>query len=206
MKEHTMSPPKITPLTTRLNGVDHTAHPTWKLKETVEFYRDVMGLPLVHAITAKGWGREKESHADFLHIFFDSGNGSSIAFFYYIGTEQPENLKVPKGYMSMANHTAWAVETMEDLMAWKERVRSFGIAVSDEIRHETIESIYFRDPNFYPIEITLPLRKLDKMDATDAALTVQAAVELETAGKLDKIDAMWKRKAELVQQRMNAAN
>ena len=200
-----MSPPKIVPLTPRLYGVDHTAHPTWKLKETVEFYRDVMGLTLVHAITAKGWGREKESHADFLHIFFDSGNGSSIAFFYYIGTEQPENLKVPKGYMSMANHTAWAVETMDDLMAWKERVRSFGIAVSDEIRHETIESIYFRDPNFYPIEITLPLRKLDKMDATDAALTVQAAVELETTGKFDKIDAMWKRKAELVQQRMNAA-
>jgi catechol 2,3-dioxygenase-like lactoylglutathione lyase family enzyme len=200
-----MLQPKLSPLKPKLNGVDHTAHPTWKLKETVEFYRDVMGLPLVHAITAKGWGREKEQHADFLHIFFDSGNGSSIAFFYYIGTEQPENLKVPKGYMSMANHTAWAVETMEELMAWKERVRSFGIAVSDEIRHETIESIYFRDPNFYPIEITLPLRKLDKMDATDAALTVQAAVELENAGKFDKIDAMWKRKAELVQQRMNTA-
>jgi catechol 2,3-dioxygenase-like lactoylglutathione lyase family enzyme len=197
--------PKISPLKPKLNGVDHTAHPTWKLKATVEFYRDVMGLPLVHAITAKGWGREKEQHADFLHIFFDSGNGSSIAFFYYIGTKQPDNLKVPKGYMSMANHTAWAVETMEDLMAWKERLRSFGIAVSDEIRHETIESIYFRDPNFYPIEITLPLRKLDKLDATDAALTVQAAIELETAGQFDKIEAMWKGKAELVQQRMNTA-
>src|SRR6266404_7451839 len=126
--ERAMTVPNITLLT--LHGVDHTAHPTWKLKETVEFYHDIMGLPLVHAITAKGWGRENEHHADFLHIFFDSGNGSSIAFFYYIGTEQPENLKVPKGYMSMANHTAWAVETMEDLMAWKERVRSFGIAVS----------------------------------------------------------------------------
>jgi catechol 2,3-dioxygenase-like lactoylglutathione lyase family enzyme len=192
-------------LSPRLNGVDHTAHPTWKLKETVEFYRDVMGLPLIHAITAKGWGREKEQHADFLHVFFDSGNGSSIAFFYYIGTTQPDNLTVPKGYMSMANHTAWSVETQEDLAAWKERLRSFGVKVSDEVRHETIESIYFRDPNFYPIEITLPLRKLDKIDGTDAALTVQAAIELEAAGNFDKIDAMWKRKAELVQQHMAAA-
>jgi catechol 2,3-dioxygenase-like lactoylglutathione lyase family enzyme len=197
--------PKLSLLTPKLHGVDHTAHPTWKLKETVEFYRDIMGLPLVHAITAKGWGREKEQHADFLHIFFDSGNGSNIAFFYYIGTEQPENLKVPRGYMAMANHTAWAVETMDDLLAWKERLRSVGVTVSDEIRHETIESIYFRDPNFYPIEITLPLRKLDKLDATDAALTVQAAIELETVGRLKTIEAMWKRKAELVQQRMNAA-
>jgi catechol 2,3-dioxygenase-like lactoylglutathione lyase family enzyme len=200
-----MPAPRIKPLTPKLHGVDHTAHPTWKLKETVEFYRDVMGLSLVHAITAKGWGREKEQHADFLHIFFDSGNGSNIAFFYYIGTSQPEALKVPKGYMSMANHTAWSVETMDDLMAWKERLRSFGVSVSDEVRHETIESIYFRDPNFYPIEITLPLRKLDKLDAADASLTVQAAVELETAGGWDTIEAMWKRKAELVQQRMNAA-
>jgi catechol 2,3-dioxygenase-like lactoylglutathione lyase family enzyme len=200
-----MPAPKISPLKPKLRGVDHTAHPTWKLKETVEFYRDIMGLPLVHAITAKGWGREKEQHADFLHIFFDSGNGSNIAFFYYIGTSQPEALKVPKGYMSMANHTAWSVESMDDLIAWKERLRSFGVNVSDEIRHETIESIYFRDPNFYPIEITLPLRKLDRLDATDAALTVEAAVELETAGRFDTIESMWKRKAELVQQRMSAA-
>jgi catechol 2,3-dioxygenase-like lactoylglutathione lyase family enzyme len=197
--------PKISLLTPKLRGVDHTAHPTWKLKETVEFYRDIMGLPLVHAITAKGWGREKEQHADFLHIFFDSGNGSNIAFFYYIGTEQPQELKVPRGYMAMANHTAWAVETRDDLLAWKQRLRSFGVAVSEEVRHETIESIYLRDPNFYPIEITLPLRKLDKLDATDAALTVQAAVELETAGRLSTIEAMWKRKAELVQKRMSAA-
>jgi len=197
--------PRLTPVSPKLAGVDHTAHPTWRLKETVEFYRDVMGLPLIHAITAKGWGREKEQHADFLHIFFDSGNGSSIAFFYYIGTEQPENLKVPRGYMSMANHTAWAVETPEDLAAWKERLRSFGVQVSDEVRHETIESIYFRDPNFYPIEITLPLRKLDRIDASDAALTVQAAMELETAGGWNSIDSMWKRKAELVQARMDKA-
>lgn len=200
-----MNVPKLTLASPKLAGVDHTAHPTWKLKETVEFYRDIMGLPLIHAITAKGWGREKEEHADFLHIFFDSGNGSTIAFFYYIGTQQPENLVVPKGYMSMANHTAWAVESAGDLLAWKERLRSFGVRVSDEVRHETIESIYFRDPNFYPIEITLPLRKLEAIDAADAAMTVEAAMDLESAGDWTSIDAMWKRKAALVQARIDAA-
>ena len=43
----------------KLHGVDHTARPTWKLRETVRFYRDILGLPLVHCISAKGWGREK---------------------------------------------------------------------------------------------------------------------------------------------------
>lgn len=32
-------------------GVHHTARPTWKLAETVHFYRDLLGLPLVHAIS-----------------------------------------------------------------------------------------------------------------------------------------------------------
>jgi len=201
-----MSTQPLKPLTPKLNGVDHTAHPTWKLKETVEFYRDVMGLKLVHAITAKGWGREKEQHADFLHFFFDSGNGSTIAFFYYIGTEQPDNLKIPHGYMSMGNHTAWAVETQEELLAWKERLRSFGVQVSDEIRHETIESIYFRDPNFNPIEITVPLRKLGNLDAVDATLTIEAAIDLEQRGNWTLIEDMWQRKATLVEERMTASS
>jgi catechol 2,3-dioxygenase-like lactoylglutathione lyase family enzyme len=181
-----MAVPKLVP---RLHGVDHTAHPTWKLKETVEFYRDVMGLPLIHAITAKGWGREKEQHADFLHFFFDAGNGATIAFFYYMG---------------MANHTAWAVDSPEELTAWKERLQARGVRVSEEVKHETIESIYFRDPNFYPLEITAKLRDLEKIDMDDAALSIQAAVELEAAGDFTTIDAMWRRKAELVEARMAA--
>lgn len=79
-----------------LHGVHHTARPTWKLAETVHFYRDLLGLPLVHAISAKGWG--PDNHADFLHFFFDSGNGSTIAFFYYIGTERPDWLAVREHY------------------------------------------------------------------------------------------------------------
>ena len=116
-------PSELSPVL-RLNGVDHSARPTWKLRETVEFYRDKLGLPLVHAITAKGWGRAKEPHADFIHFFFEAGKGSTIAFFYYIGTKQPPELMVPRGYMAMANHTAWSVETEEDLLAWQARLES----------------------------------------------------------------------------------
>ena len=117
-----------------LNGVDHTARPTWKLRQTVEFYRDKLGLPLVHAITAKGWGREKEEHADFIHFFFDAGNGSTIAFFHYIGTDQPAEMAVPRGYMAMASHTAWRVETEEELLAWQKRLEDAGVRVSQSIK------------------------------------------------------------------------
>ena len=184
-----------------LNGVDHTARPTWKLAETVAFYRDVLGLPLVHAITAKGWGREKEEHADFIHFFFDSGNASTIAFFYYIGTEQPDALKIPRGYMAMANHTAWRVDSEADLIAWQKRLESKGVAVSQSVRHEVIESIYFRDPNWYPLEISRPLRAVEALDATDAGLTIQAALELEARGGWRSVEQLWRAKAALVKER-----
>jgi catechol 2,3-dioxygenase-like lactoylglutathione lyase family enzyme len=181
-----------------LNGVDHTARPTWKLRETVEFYRDKLGLPLVHAITAQGWGRAKERHADFIHFFFDAGKGATIAFFYYIGTEQPPELAVPRGYMGMANHTAWRVDTVEDLLAWQRRLEVAGVQVSQFIKHEILESIYFRDPNFYPLEITRPLRAVEHLDNVDAELTIAAALELADSGEWTNIEQLWRLKAKHV--------
>jgi catechol 2,3-dioxygenase-like lactoylglutathione lyase family enzyme len=181
-----------------LNGVDHTARPTWKLRETVEFYRDKLGLPLVHAITAQGWGRAKERHADFIHFFFEAGKGATIAFFYYIGTEQPPELAVPRGYMGMANHTAWRVDTVEDLLAWQRRLEVAGVQVSQFIKHEILESIYFRDPNFYPLEITRPLRAVEHLDNVDAELTITAALELADSGGWTNIEQLWRLKAKHV--------
>lgn len=186
-----------------LAGVDHMARPTWKLRETVEFYRDVLGLKLVHAITAKGWGRE--DHADFLHFFFDSGRGSTIAFFYYIGLDQPDYMVVRKGYVAMAVHTAWRVDTRDELIAWQRRLLDHGIKVSDPVRHEIIESIYFRDPNWYPLEIVWNVRDKSALDAEDAALTIEAALAEEAAGPWTSIEPMWRRKGALVHQRMQRA-
>jgi catechol 2,3-dioxygenase-like lactoylglutathione lyase family enzyme len=183
----------------RLHGVDHTARPTWKLRETVHFYRDILGLPLVHCISAKGWGREKENHADFLHFFFDSGNESTIAFFYYIGTQQPPELAVPKGYMAMANHTAWRVESEVELLEWQRRLESHGVNVSQFIQHEIIESIYFRDPNWYPLEITRSLREVEEPDMVDAGATIEAAMELEDSGRWTNIEQLWRSKVKFVQ-------
>ena len=191
--------------TLTLNGVDHTARPTWKLAETMRFYRDILGLKLVHAVTAKGWGRADEAHADFIHFFFDSGNGSAIAFFYYIGTQQPEVLKVPRGYMAMANHTAWRVTSEAELLAWQHRLESQGVKVSQFITHEIIESIYFRDPNGYPLEITRSLRDMVALDAVDAEHTMAAALALEATGKWTGIEQLWRTKAARIRAAQDAA-
>ncbi|MCE4541754.1 MULTISPECIES: VOC family protein [unclassified Caballeronia] len=181
-----------------LRGVDHTARPTWRLKETVEFYRDVLGLPLIHTISARGWG--PATHPDFLHFFFDSGNGSTIAFFHYLGSQEPEALNGraahpprPDDHVFDATHTAWLVDTQDELQAWKSRLEARGVEVSVETAHEVIESIYFRDPNGYFIEITRKLRALAPLDARDAAATLEAAIELQNGATC--IDEVWARKA-----------
>ncbi|WP_427306533.1 VOC family protein [Cupriavidus sp. H39] len=180
----------------QLHGVHHTARPTWKLAETVHFYRDLLGLPLVHAISAKGWG--PDNHADFLHFFFDSGNGSTIAFFYYIGTERPGWLTVREHYQDRATHTAWRVRDEAELLQWRQRVEAVGIPLRYQIRHEVIESIYFNDPNGYPIEITWQVRPFSAADALDAKLTLDAAIALETASgdgtPFGSIEPVWQRK------------
>jgi len=186
----------------RLYGVHHTARPTWKLKETLAFYRDILGLPLVHAISARGWG--PSGHPDFLHFFFDSGNGSTIAFFYYLGDEQPEHLVHRPAYDSDATHTAWQVRSREELLAWRKRLESHEIPILYQIEHEVIESLYFRDPNGYFIEITLPLRELRQLDASDADLTLRAAIAEQDRrraageGKLQKIESVWRAKGEIL--------
>jgi catechol 2,3-dioxygenase-like lactoylglutathione lyase family enzyme len=191
-----------------LRGVDHTARPTWKLRETIEFYRDKLGLPLVHVISARGWG--PATHPDFLHFFFDSGNGSTIAFFYYLGSDMPAGLQgrdamppLPDDHVFDATHTAWIVEGADELQAWKQRLEAQGLNVSVETTHEVIESIYVRDPNGYFIEFTRKLRPLDALDARDGALTLQAALAAEDAAahagkRVKAVDDIWAGKAKLL--------
>ncbi len=189
-----------------ITGVHHTARPTWKLAETVHFYRDLLGLPLVHAISARGWG--PEDHADFLHFFFDSGNGSTIAFFYYIGTTPPDFVAVHDDYRYRATHTAWRVETREQLLQARAQVEAAGVAVT-QIRHEMIESIYFDDPNGYSLELTWQVRPFGIPDCGDAHRTLDAAMQIEAAGgraALHSIDQVWRAKGSALSQLFAAAD
>ncbi len=185
----------------QLHGVHHTARPTWKLRETVEFYRDRMGLALVHAISAKGWG--PPGHPDFLHFFFDSGSGSTIAFFYYIGAEQPDYLRHRIQWDGDSVHTSWGVERQEELLEWKAALEARGVDVFMRVQHELIDSIYFRDPNGYLLEITWQTRPMTALDAGDAERTLQAAIAAESEAAaggppLRDIENVWRRKAQLV--------
>jgi len=134
--------------------------------------------------------------------FFDSGNGSSIAFFYYLGTSAPDYWTPTNNLVNRSIHTAWAVPTREELIRWRAHLEGHGLNVR-QVRHEVVESIYVQDPNGHSVEIAWQVRPFVEIDQSDAQLTLQAfrEAELEARGRgetVQKIDDVWRAKARVV--------
>ena len=191
-----------------VKGVDHTAFPTFDPVGTVRFYRDMLGFPVVHSICAAGWGPEK--HPDFIHFFFDIGNGDRMAFFYYFGLKPPQpegrgdayarfDDTVPDFFIG-SRHLALHVESEDALNEYQRRLDASEWPTEMRIQHETIESIYTHDPNGYLIEFTRALRPVTPQEDHDAGLTIDALLDIAAVGE-PSIDRLFSRKAELIIER-----
>jgi catechol 2,3-dioxygenase-like lactoylglutathione lyase family enzyme len=86
-----------------LRGVHHLALCTDDMKATIDFYVDVLGMPLVHAMKVPpGLGagpgnRGNPPYEQVRHYFFDMGNDRFLAFF-----------EIPKGKEPPGNRNAIA--------------------------------------------------------------------------------------------------
>jgi catechol 2,3-dioxygenase-like lactoylglutathione lyase family enzyme len=198
----------MTLLEHRVRGVDHIAYPTFDPAATVRFYRDTLGFPVVHSICAAGWGPER--HPDFIHFFFDIGNGDRLAFFYYFGLKPFEggaqgdaysrfDEEVPL-YFIRSRHLAIHVDSEDDLLEYRRRLDGSRWPVEMQIQHETIESIYTHDPNGYMIEVTRALRPVTPQEDLDAELTIEALIDVVSQPG-PSMAALLARKAELIVER-----
>lgn len=188
-----------------VRGVDHIAYPTFDPAQTVKFYRDVLGFPVVHSICAAGWG--PDNHPDFIHFFFDIGNGDRLAFFYYFGLEPFNGGPQGDSYSRFAEdvptfflrsrHLAIHVDSEEDLAEYRRRLDHSEWPVEMQVQHETIESIYTSDPNGYMIEFTRALRPVTPQEDLDANLTIEALVDVVRSAD-PSMAALLARKAELI--------
>lgn len=193
----------------KARGVDHVAYPTFDPVGTVTFYRDVLGFPVVHSICAAGWG--PENHPDFIHFFFDIGNGDRLAFFYYFGLKPFGD--GPKGdaytrfaadvpdYFVRSRHLAIHVDDEADLLEYRRRLDASRWPVEMQIQHETIESIYTHDPNGYMIEVTRALRPVTPQEDLDANLSIDALLDVVSGPGEPTMAAFLARKAELIVER-----
>ena len=162
-----------------IRGVNHIALVCKDMARTVEFYRDVLGMPLIKTIDLPGGMGQ--------HFFFDIGNGDSLAFFWFPqappaapGIAAPSALP-GRGDMRSAhgsmNHIAFNVpaEKFDDYYA---RLREKGVRVSAILNHDDspaqvsaevtdkvfVRSVYFFDPDGVCLEFAAWTKTFDDSD------------------------------------------
>lgn len=134
----------------RSTGVHHVAFACKDIIETTHFYEDLMGLPLVHTeVTEMGEGF-------FRHIFFDTGDGSAIAFFdvHDVGEKDgwSSAISTGNGLPLWVNHIAIG-STAERRESVRSRMDAAGVDPVMEIDHGWCHSLYYADPNGIMVEL-----------------------------------------------------
>lgn len=124
-------------------GVHHITFVGSNREQTIAFYQDVLGMPLV-------FEQPNLDVPDEVHLYFDAGDGRLITFFVR-PTRQNEPTKNPEGIGNL-HHLAFTVSraTYDRVAA---RLASLGIDNTGPIDRGFMNSIYFRDPNGQLLEM-----------------------------------------------------
>ena len=179
-----------------IRGVNHLALVCKDMARTVEFYRDILGMPLTKTIDLPGDMGQ--------HFFFDIGNGDSLAFFWFPdappsqpGVTHPAHL-IGRGPLTTAhasmNHVAFDVPA-EKIEEYQRKLKAAGVDITEVVNHDDsdtqasptltpstfVRSIYFQDPDGILLEFAAWTRALDERDVNCEPATALDA-ELATAG------------------------
>ncbi|MFQ5698686.1 MAG: VOC family protein [Myxococcota bacterium] len=158
-----------------LQGVNHLALVCSDMARTVDFYSNVLGMPLIKTLDLPyGSGQ---------HFFFDIGNGDALAFFWFPdaperapGVAAPAHL-VGRGSLNSAhgsmNHVAFNVPE-EKIEEYREKLEARGVEVTEIFNHDDsptqvsetltddvyVRSLYFFDPDGILLEFACWTREL----------------------------------------------
>jgi catechol 2,3-dioxygenase-like lactoylglutathione lyase family enzyme len=191
-----------------IRGVNHLALVCKDMAKTVEFYRDVLGMPLTKTIDLPGGMGQ--------HFFFDIGNGDSLAFFWFPnapaavpGISAPAQLPgsgdIRSAHGSM-NHIAFNVpaERFDEYVA---KLRDKGVRMGAVMNHDDspgqisaevtdsvfVRSVYFWDPDGVMLEFACWTKTFSEADiaheAVDADGKKSRAVVLRAETLLAENDA-----------------
>ncbi len=152
-----------------IKGLHHNAYRCRDSEETRRFYEDFLGLPLAHTLEIKETKSGRQTKL--LHTFYELDDGSYLAFF-----EAPDRPFEFKEQHDFDLHIALEVEP-DDLHEMFAKGNKEGIETRGISDHHIMDSIYFRDPNGYVIELTA------KRDNHEQAM------DPKTNGARDKMDA-----------------
>ncbi len=175
------------------NGINHLALVCRDMGRTVDFYTNVLGMPLIKTIELPaGMGQ---------HFFFDCGGGDSLAFFWFPDAPEPApGVSAPatrpdQGELTSAigsmNHVAFDVAA-DQIEEYRDRLLAAGVPCTEIANHDDSEwgisdemhpgvfvrSVYFQDPDGILLEFAAWTRSFGPDDvAIEPAGAVRAPVE-----------------------------
>jgi catechol 2,3-dioxygenase-like lactoylglutathione lyase family enzyme len=163
----------------RTNGINHLALVCRDMAETVDFYTQILDMPLVKTVALPDGGQ---------HFFFDCGGGNLLAFFWWEngppaapGVASVEDFPAkPMSAVGSMNHVAFTVDE-DELESNLQRLKDKGVPVLPMVvNHDDSElgasrkmhpgvfvrSVYFTDPNGIMLEFAAFTRKLTAADVS----------------------------------------
>ena len=123
--------------------LDHVAIPVRDAARSRRFYEDVLGLPLVDALSGDDW-----EGVPWLLMFFALKDGGQLALSCFRGAKW----QLEQGLPSDARHYALGTD---DLEPWRARLARAHIEFREE-DHGAQTSLFVSDPDGTVLEITAP--------------------------------------------------
>ena len=123
-----------------VRGVHHLALICRDTEETIRFYQEFLGFPLVELV-------ENRDYAGSNHFFFDIGNHNLLGFFDFPGHDHPPFTETIGG----VQHLAISISPAQ-FGAAKKKLDDAGVDYLGPDRGVE-ESMYFRDPNGVNVEL-----------------------------------------------------
>jgi len=127
----------------QLRGLHHVTAICRDLERTIAFYRDVLGLGVVH-------DGPSDDDPDARHVWFGTADGSLLSFMQY-----PELPEAVVGIGS-THHFALRVESLDELEAWREYLGGQDVTTTGVLNRGAFHSLYLRDPDGHVIELATP--------------------------------------------------
>lgn len=169
-----------------LGGINHVALVCSDMATTVDFYTNILGMPLVKSLDLPGGMGQ--------HFFFDAGNGDCVAFFWF--TTAPDGVPGVSAPVAIPgigeiisavgslNHLAFHVPA-ERFDEYRKRLKEKGVRVGPVLNHDEspaqvsatlhpgvyVRSFYFQDPDGITLEFACWTKEFGERDTTTVPRT-----------------------------------
>ncbi|MDH4169216.1 MAG: VOC family protein [Acidimicrobiia bacterium] len=162
----------------RVTHLHHLAASTADMRGVIDFCTQVLGMELVGLFDMHGVPGGS-------HCFLRLNDTSAMSFVFLPDMahidEQLGVTHAAHGGDTTApgtmQHVAFGVDSVEDLLAMRDRIRSHGYQVNGPIDHGFCRSIYFRGPEGLVLEVSAWVTSIDGHHWVDPAVAARCGID-----------------------------